>query len=154
VRRTGPITGLPDWIPPQLTKLTETVPEGDQWAHEIKLDGYRMHGRLDRGQVQLLTRTRLDWRENYPATVKALEAISAQQAYIDGELCAVDENGLTSFGLLQAATDNRFTGSLIFFAFDLLYLDGENLMSALLGGEFIMPAFWSAKSRSNIRFTR
>jgi DNA ligase D-like protein (predicted ligase) len=130
--RTGPITGLPDWIPPQLTKLTETVPDDDQWAHEIKLDGYRMHGRLDHGQVKLLTRTGLDWAEKYPATVKALEAISAQQAYIDGELCAVDDSGITSFGLLQAATDNRLTASLIFFAFDLLYLDSENLMSAPL----------------------
>ena len=134
VRRTGPITGLPGWIPPQLTKLAETVPDGDQWAHEIKLDGYRMHGRLDRGQVKLLTRTGLDWAEKYPTTVKALEAISTRQAYIDGELCAVDENGITSFGLLQAATDNRLTASLIFFAFDLLYLDGENLMSAPLAG--------------------
>ena len=132
VRRTGPITGLPDWIVPQLAKLAETVPEGDQWAHEIKLDGYRMHGRLDRGQVKLLTRTGLDWSEKYPTTVKALKAISAQQAYIDGELCAVDENGATSFSLLQAATDNRLIASLIFFAFDLLYLDGENLMSAPL----------------------
>jgi bifunctional non-homologous end joining protein LigD len=74
----------------------------------------------------------LDWAEKYPATAKALEAISAQQAYIDGELCAVDENGVTSFGLLQAATDHRLTASLIFFAFDLLYLNGEDLMSAPL----------------------
>jgi bifunctional non-homologous end joining protein LigD len=132
VRRTDPITGLPDWIPPQLTKLTETAPEGEQWAHEIKLDGYRMHGRLDRGQIKLLTRTGLDWCKKYSTTMKALKAISAQQAYIDGELCAVDENGITSFSLLQAATDNGLTASLIFFAFDLLYLDGENLMSAPL----------------------
>jgi bifunctional non-homologous end joining protein LigD len=132
VRYTGPITGLPTWIPPQLTKLAETVPEGDRWAHEIKLDGYRMHGRLDRGQVKLLTRTGLDWTEKYPTTVNALKAISGEQAYIDGELCAVAENGVTSFSLMQAATDNRLTASLIFFAFDLLYLDGENLMSAPL----------------------
>jgi len=84
------------------------------------------------GPLVLLTRTGLDWADKYPATVKALEAISAQQAYIDGELCAIDENGFTSFGLLQAATDNRLTASLVFFAFDLLYLDGENLMSTLL----------------------
>ena len=65
VRLTGPITGLPTWIGPQLSKLAETVPEGDQWAHEIKLDGYRLHARLDRGQVKLLTRTGLDWSEKY-----------------------------------------------------------------------------------------
>jgi bifunctional non-homologous end joining protein LigD len=132
VRHTSTITGMPNWIAPQLTKLVEAVPEGDQWAHEIKLDGYRMHGRLDRGQVKLLTRTGLDWTEKYPSTAKALRAVSSQQAYIDGELCAVAENGVTSFGLMQAATDNRLTASLIFFAFDLLYLDGENLMSVPL----------------------
>jgi DNA ligase D-like protein (predicted ligase) len=132
VRPTGPVTGLPTWIAPQLSQLVETAPEGDQWAHEIKLDGYRTRARLDRGQVDLLTRTGLDWTEKYPITAKGLAAISVQDAYIDGELCAVNESGITSFGLLQAATDNRVTGSLIFFAFDLLYLDGENLMAAPL----------------------
>ena len=97
-----------------------------------EIDGYRIHARLDRGQVKLLTRTGLDWTEKYPTTAKALAAISAQQAYIDGELCALAESGVTSFGLLQAATDNRLTGSLIFFAFDLLYRDGENLLPAQL----------------------
>ena len=135
VRHTGTITELPTWIAPQLTKLAETVPEGDRWAHEIKLDGYRMHGRLDRRQVKLLTRTGLDWTDKYPTTAKALKAISVQQAYIDGELCAVAENGVTSFGLMQAATDNRLTASLIFFAFDLLYLDGESLMSEAVASD-------------------
>ncbi len=61
------------------------------------------------------------------------------------------DNVVTSFGLLQAATENRQTGSLMFFAFDLLYLDGENLMPAPLGGEFIMPAFWPARSQHPYR---
>ncbi len=55
------------------------MPEGDHWGHEIKLDGDRMHGRLDRGQVKLLTRTGLDWTEKYPTTVKALKALRARQ---------------------------------------------------------------------------
>ncbi len=116
----------------QLTKLVETVPEGDQWAHEIRLDGYRMHTRLDRGHVQLLTRTGLDWTDKYPATVQAFTALPIERAYIDGELCAVAESGITSFSLMQAATDSRRTASLIYFAFDLLYVDGENLMQAAL----------------------
>ena len=68
--------------------------------------------------------------DKYPTTANALNAISTQQAYVDGELCAVDENGVTSFSLMQAATDNRLTSSLIFFAFDLLYL--EQLLKPLL----------------------
>jgi ATP-dependent DNA ligase len=47
-RRTDAAT-LPEWVPPQLTQLVDTAPDGDQWLHEIKYDGYRMHARLDRG---------------------------------------------------------------------------------------------------------
>jgi ATP-dependent DNA ligase len=47
--------GLPEWVPPQLTQLVDAAPEGDDWLHEIKFDGYRMHARLDRGAVRLLT---------------------------------------------------------------------------------------------------
>jgi ATP-dependent DNA ligase len=51
---------LPDWIRPQLTQLVEEAPDGDQWLHEIKYDGFRMHARLDHGEVRLLTRNGLD----------------------------------------------------------------------------------------------
>jgi DNA ligase D-like protein (predicted ligase) len=131
-RPTTAAGGFPDWVAPQLTKLVETVPEGDQWAHEIKLDGYRMHACVDRGRVRLLTRTGLDWTDKYPTTAEAFTALPIEQAYIDGELCAVAENGVTSFSLMQAATDSRRTASLMYFAFDLLYADGENLIQAPL----------------------
>jgi ATP-dependent DNA ligase len=131
-RPTTAAGGFPDWVAPQLTKLVETVPEGDQWAHEIKLDGYRMHARVDRGRVRLLTRTGLDWTDKYPSTAEAFTALPIEQAYVDGELCAVAENGVTSFSLMQAATDSRRTASLIYFAFDLLYVDVENLIQAPL----------------------
>jgi bifunctional non-homologous end joining protein LigD len=58
---------LPGWIPPQLTLLSEAAPSGPQWLHEVKLDGFRMAARVDRGQAQLLTRTGLDWSGKYPA---------------------------------------------------------------------------------------
>ena len=96
-RHIGSITGLPTWIAPQLSTLAAAVPEGDQWAHEIKLDGYRIHTRLDGGQVRLLTRTGLDWTEKYPTTAKALRAIGAQQAYIGGELCALADDASNHF---------------------------------------------------------
>jgi bifunctional non-homologous end joining protein LigD len=53
--------GLPTWVKPQLTRLVTRAPIGDEWAHELKFDGYRMHARLDRGDVRLPTRTGLDW---------------------------------------------------------------------------------------------
>jgi ATP-dependent DNA ligase len=64
-RRRTEATALPGWIKPQLTKLVDQPPEGPEWLHEIKFDGYRMHARLDRGAVRLLTRTGLDWTHKY-----------------------------------------------------------------------------------------
>ena len=116
----------PTWIKPQLTRLADEAPAGSDWLHEIKYDGYRMHARLDHGKVQLLTRTGLDWSNLYPYTVSALRALRAKTAYIDGELCALRADGVPSFGLLQAAMDQGRTNSLVFFAFDLLYLDGKS----------------------------
>src|SRR5262245_61613332 len=63
---------LPQWVRPQLTKLVERPPEGPAWLHELKFDGYRMHARLDRGAVRLLTRTELDWTHKYPAIARAV----------------------------------------------------------------------------------
>jgi ATP-dependent DNA ligase len=64
-----------------------------------------MHARLDRGAVKLLTRTGLDWTRKYPAIVAAVAALGASQAYLDGELCGVFPDGITSFGMIQAASD-------------------------------------------------
>jgi ATP-dependent DNA ligase len=64
--------GLPSFIPPQLSELVSAPPEGDAWAHEIKYDGYRIHARLDKGEVHLLTRTGLNWTDRYQTTAEAL----------------------------------------------------------------------------------
>jgi ATP-dependent DNA ligase len=117
---------LPQWVRPQLTELVEATPEGDDWLHEIKYDGYRMHARLDRGAVKLLTRTGLDWTHKYPAVAKAVAALDARQAYLDGELCGIGPDGITSFNIVQLASDSGNAAALVFFLFDLLYLDGED----------------------------
>jgi bifunctional non-homologous end joining protein LigD len=118
---------LPGWVKPQLTRLVDQPPDGPEWLHEIKYDGYRMHARLDRGAVRLLTRTGLDWTHKYPAIAAALAKIPARQAYLDGELCGVGPDGTTSFGLIQNASDTGNAAALIFFLFDLLHLDGETI---------------------------
>src|ERR1700730_17438091 len=117
----------PAWIPPQLTKLVDAAQEGDQWLHEIKFDGYRMHASLDRGAVKLLTRTGLDWTHKYPPIAAAVLAVGARQAYLDGELCGVCPDGITSFGMIQAASDAGNAAGLVYFVFDLLHLDGDDL---------------------------
>ena len=91
-----------------------------------------MHARLDRGCAQLLTRTGLDWARKYPPVAAALPVLPAKQAYLDGELCGVRPDGKTSFSLIQAASDSGNADALVFFLFDLLYLDGEVISAAPL----------------------
>jgi len=124
-RRRAEATALPGWIKPQLSKLVDQPPDGPEWLHEIKFDGYRMHALLDRGAVRLLTRTGLDWTPKYPAIAAAVAKLPARQAYLDGELCGVRPDGTTSFSLIQNASDTGNSGALVFFLFDLLHLDGE-----------------------------
>src|SRR3954468_17854313 len=117
----------PAWIKPQLTELVKEAPDGPEWLHEIKFDGYRMHARLDHGSVRLLTRTGLDWTHKYPAIASAISSLPAKQAYVDGELCGIRADGTTSFSLIQNASDTGNGDALVFFLFDFLHLDGEPL---------------------------
>jgi DNA ligase D-like protein (predicted ligase) len=123
---------LPRWVKPQLCKLVDVPPDGSEWLHEIKYDGYRMHARLDRGRAQLLTRTGLDWTHKYAPITAALSVLPVRQAYVDGELCGVRLDGKTSFSLIQAASDTGTADALVFFMFDLFYLDGDAISSAPL----------------------
>jgi len=118
--------GMPAFIAPQLSLSVPAPPHGADWAHEIKLDGYRLHARLERGKAKLLTRTGLDWTARYETIAAAVAALEARALYLDGELCAVGADGVTSFPELQAATDTHLTAGLVFFVFDLLFLDGTD----------------------------
>src|ERR1700683_631095 len=106
-RRARPNSLLPLFVPPQLSQPVEKPPSGPQWVHEIKLDGFRMAARIDTGRVQLLTRTGLDWTDRYPSAVAALANVNVTTAYLDGELCGVDDAGLPSFAHTQAASDGE-----------------------------------------------
>ena len=123
---------LPNWIRPQLTQLVKEAPDGDQWLHEIKYDGFRMHARLDHGEVRLLTRNGLDWTHKYPEIARSVAALDVRQAYLDGELCGVRAYGITSFSMIQMASDAGNAAGLVFFLFDLLYLDGKDLTARRL----------------------
>lgn len=126
-RQRATAAALPAFVKPQLSKLVKEPPAGTEWLHEIKFDGYRMHARLDRGDVQLLTRNGLDWTGKYPTIAAAVKELPASQAYLDGELCGVRPDGTISFDLIQTAHQLRRDAALVFFLFDLLFLDGEDL---------------------------
>ena len=86
------------------------------------IDRYRMAARIDNGRAQLLTRTGLDWTAKYPSVIDALANVNVKAAYLDGELCGVDEAGLPSFANTQAASDGEREVRLVYYAFDLLHL--------------------------------
>jgi bifunctional non-homologous end joining protein LigD len=86
-----------------------------------------MATRIDHGRAQLLRRTGLDWTNKYPSAVAALANLKVKTAYLDGELCGVDDIGLPSFAHTLAATDGERGVRLVYYAFDLLHLDGRNV---------------------------
>ncbi len=106
-------------------------PSGDGWCHEIKFDGYRVQLRVEDGEAALKTRKGLDWTDKFQAIAKAGSALP--DALIDGEIVALDHNGAPDFSTLQAAISDGKTDNLIFFAFDLLFADGEDLRALPLG---------------------
>jgi bifunctional non-homologous end joining protein LigD len=116
---------LPDFIEPQLCKSLDRPPSGPGWAHEIKFDGYRLQLRVEDGRATLRTRKGLDWTAKFAAIAKA--AAGLPDAILDGEVVALDAAGQPDFAGLQAALADGDTGDLIFFAFDLLARDGEDL---------------------------
>src|SRR5205814_1588021 len=88
---------LPDRFDPQLATLVRTAPEGDEWLHELKYDGYRIGCRIDRGQVTLLSRRGKDWTGQFPELVAAARKLKVEQALLDGEAAVVVDDGRTSF---------------------------------------------------------
>ncbi len=118
---------LPEFVPPSLATLRAGAPAGEGWMHEIKLDGYRIQARLEGGKVRLLTRKGLDWTEKFPNIAVAVAELSARTALIDGEIVVEDAHGISSFSALQAALKAGRRDRFVYYVFDLLHLDGQNL---------------------------
>ena len=123
-RRQYGIAPMPDYIDPQLATLVEQPPKGGDWVHEIKFDGYRMQARVQKGRVVIRSRNALDWSARFPEIAIALEDFP--DCILDGEICALTPSGMPSFSGLQAAVSAKRTSLLTFFAFDCLWLKGED----------------------------
>jgi bifunctional non-homologous end joining protein LigD len=116
---------MPDVIEPCLATLVSEAPKGAKWLHEIKWDGYRLVAFLDRGKVRLQTRRGHDWTERFPAIARTIAALDVTTAILDGEAVVADENGHSNFSALQQALSNGGDAeAAVFYAFDLLFLDG------------------------------
>jgi bifunctional non-homologous end joining protein LigD len=118
---------VPRTIELQLPTLVEAAPDGDQWLHEIKFDGYRMLCRIDGETVTFETRNHLDWTSKLPELVEAARHLKLNQAILDGEVVAINEHGITDFQSLQNAFRDQQRDNLVYTVFDLLFLDGVDL---------------------------
>lgn len=117
---------LPVFVAPQLATLVEAPPNGSEWLHEIKYDGYRAVTSLARDKAVIRTRNALDWTEKFRPLIPALTKLPCDSALLDGEIAVADAQGRTDFGALQKALSEG-TGRMAYYLFDLLYLDGEDL---------------------------
>jgi bifunctional non-homologous end joining protein LigD len=138
-------------VQPQLATLTAEAPTGDQWLHEIKFDGYRMICRKEGERVQLFSRNENDWTGRFGTLAEALKQLPLEQAIVDGEVCAVAENGKTDFQELQNAMKKGRAQRIVYYAFDILYAEGYDLTKVVLADrkrflETILPA----RSRSMV----
>jgi bifunctional non-homologous end joining protein LigD len=121
---------MPQDLRPCLASLVNKVPSGERWVHEIKWDGYRLVAFIDHGTVTLRTRNGLDWTHRFPTIAAALGKLPVETAIVDGEAVVEDESGATSFAALQDALSDTHRGvaaQAVLYAFDLLYVDGEDL---------------------------
>ncbi len=118
---------LPAFVEPCLATLADRAPQSDNWIHEIKFDGYRIQARLDGGTVKLLTRRGLDWTHKFPSIAEAVALLPAKTVLIDGELVVEDDNGVSSFSLLQQDLKDGRHDRMLFYVFDLMHLDERDL---------------------------
>src|SRR5437764_444383 len=115
---------MPDFVEPELARIVEQPAGGPPWVHEIKFDGYRMQLRLQNRRAVLLTRKNLDWSHRFPEIIADARALP--DCILDGEVAALEGRGISNFGDLQSALSDGKTAGLVYFVFDLMFLDGRD----------------------------
>ncbi len=139
LRGATPVPTPPGFVRPELATLVDRAPAGEDWLHEIKFDGYRAIASIDKGAVTMYSRNEKEWTEPFAAVVDELVRLPVQSAVLDGEVAVVLPDGRTGFQELREALGagqdparEEGVGSLVYFIFDLLHLDGYDLTQAAL----------------------
>ena len=126
-----PFDPMPDRIEPCLAKLASKPPQGDEWAYEIKWDGYRLAVHVTPMGIRIITRGGHDWTHRFPGIAASAKELGGISMILDGEAVVLDNQGRSDFGRLQNSLGGRGgklpAGNAILYAFDLLYLDGHDL---------------------------
>ena len=117
---------LPDFIEPQLATLSDAMPTGSSWVHEVKFDGYRVQAHIENGAVKMITRNGKDWTDKFHTLADELSKLD-DSLIIDGEIVALDKTGNSSFMELQQALSDENDINLQYYAFDLLHFNEKDL---------------------------
>lgn len=142
------------FIPPQLAVLVDGPPAGDHWIHETKFDGYRTEAILNGRDVQLFTRTGKDWTHRYESIAASLRKLDLQGTILDGEIVWLDDEGRSDFQLLQNALKAEEYSRMIYYVFDLLFLEGEDLRELpLVERKEKLEALLGKNKAKNIRYS-
>ncbi|WP_446718225.1 non-homologous end-joining DNA ligase [Ensifer sp. OTU672] len=133
-QKTDPATlpePMPRRIDPCVATLVDKPPTGPEWAFEVKWDGYRLAVHIEPAEVRAITRGGYDWTKKFGAIVAEARELGHASMILDGEAVVLDDQGRSDFGLLQRAVGKKPSlhdaGEIVFYAFDLLYLDGQDL---------------------------
>ena len=141
----GRVSTLPKRLQPMLATLTDGPFDDPGWIFEDKYDGFRMVAKIESGKVTLYSRNGQVISRNYIEVARALEGVKGD-AVIDGELVALDENGVSHFQLLQNAL--RRQAKLLYCAFDLMFQDGEDLRAMPLIERKTAPESHSSQTQA------
>jgi bifunctional non-homologous end joining protein LigD len=137
---------MPASLKVQLATLTDGVPEGEVWLHEIKFDGYRMVCRVDGDDVRFISRNQQDWTKRLKPLAQAVKKLGIVQCLLDGEIVFMRQNGSTDFQALQNAFRDGRIDEIHYYVFDLVYLNGFSLKAVpLVERKRILAALISKK---------
>ncbi len=144
---------LPDTLAPELATLVADVPAGDDWAYEIKFDGYRVLARIEGGEVRLLTRNGNDWTAKLKGIAAEIDRLGMDSAWLDGEIVVLGEHGASDFAALQNAFDAG-GAQIRYFAFDLPFYAGHDLRQVALGERRALLGRLLADADGIVRFSQ
>jgi len=141
------------FIEPMKAELVETLPKGDHWIYELKFDGIRALA-LKRGKnIELISRNAKDLTEKFPEVARALRDLPCKEAMLDGEVAALDNEGRSSFQLLQARELSGERPAIFYYVFDLIQLDGKDLTGVPLLKRKAMAKMLLERASDTIRFS-
>lgn len=141
----------PGFVSPQLAILDDAIPSGAQWVHEFKFDGYRLQAHKKKGVARLYTRGGHEWTHKFRHIAQEVQRLPAENLIIDGEIVSATKTGLADFSGLQADLAAGDQSRMVFYAFDILYLDGFDLRDApLIARKDLLASFLAEADVSRI----